>query len=399
MRRLPTSQANRSQKGENLMLHAVLTMALEAPTVQPSTQKKFARAIKAIRKYGVARSKTKAIRAALKDLIGTFSSFEQFRHYCIDDMRAAFLEDRQAREEDPATTARIAEECKGAWKSAFRMLAKLVGLNDSDIRIFAVDGNRSGIYDVALIGKEDPWYRWVREGGRRYGITEPELMPLRKNEDVSDTSGEESASVADASESPINESPNIPFPAVASIDVQEMSIALPNLYGEESRIPLSELPQDPVLDTVASAADAVAQPEPAMITALQFTDLQCEPQSEPSLAAAMMQGQAESAATLQTIPAMQDEEGNEPFPMHRETAGSKASPHAEPGKEVRNRSPGQPAPCELDPPRKVVQANRRHIVLDVPVPGSDEWKYLQQIVASGGKRSAQAPASNAPQVA
>ncbi len=109
------------------MLHAVPDTVLDAPAEsvpQSKLTKKQARLVKTIQQYGATRSRTKALRELIKEFIGTFISFEEFRRHCVDDMRAAYFEDRQARLDNPDTTERFAEDRKAAWKTAFRLFAK-----------------------------------------------------------------------------------------------------------------------------------------------------------------------------------------------------------------------------------------------------------------------------------
>ncbi len=260
------------------------------------------------------------------------------------------------------------------------------GLAHCDVSIFAIDGNRSGFYDVVLIGKEDPWWKWVR-AGKRYGIGESVLIPLRKEKEQAQAAPEEEATAAAPAEAaPVDIEPAA-IAEAARIDEQEAtSIAACAQAIEENVIESNGMQHGAIL-AAATEDHAATQPE----SARGAVALPSESFPEQSSAAGVMPHEdAESAEFAQVGPVAPsvsetDSMPGIPYPHQYRAVDNASARHADINRKMLDHSLGEAEPAEPDSlPRKVRGRNPPHTVLDVPADGSDEWTRLQHLLRSGG---------------
>ena len=121
------------------------------------------------RAYAGQRASVCEYRKRLQELAGTILGFGQFRQWCLEDMKDAFLEDRQK-------GTRQAMNRRMAWLHLFKHFARLHRIAQA-LEIRALD--RQGNYSCELVEKTEPdrWGEFVRLA-RRFGIGERELSAL-----------------------------------------------------------------------------------------------------------------------------------------------------------------------------------------------------------------------------
>ena len=121
------------------------------------------------RAYAGARQSAQESRKRLREAAGLVPGFFQFRQWCLEDIKAAFHEDR-------LQGTRLARNRRLAWLHLFKYFARLHRIERA-LRISALD--RQGNYSCELIDKTEPdrWGRLVHLA-REFGIDERELLAL-----------------------------------------------------------------------------------------------------------------------------------------------------------------------------------------------------------------------------
>jgi hypothetical protein len=121
------------------------------------------------RAYGAARTSAFEHRERLKEAAGLIAGFGAFRQWCLEDIKAAWLEDRQQ-------GTRQAQNRRLAWQHLFKHFARLHKIERA-LKIEALD--RQGNYRCELVEKSEPnrWEQLLRLG-RTLGIPAHKLRSL-----------------------------------------------------------------------------------------------------------------------------------------------------------------------------------------------------------------------------
>lgn len=121
------------------------------------------------RAWGAQRTSAMEHRRRLQEAAGLVPGFERFRQWCLEDIKAAFFEDRQS-------GTRLAKNRRLAWLHLFKYFARLRKL-DRALEIRALD--RQGNYTCELVERTqaDRWGRLVRLAAE-FGIGERDLLAL-----------------------------------------------------------------------------------------------------------------------------------------------------------------------------------------------------------------------------
>lgn len=121
------------------------------------------------RAYGAARTSAFEHRARLREAAGLIPGFSAFRQWCLEDIKAAWLEDRER-------GTRQAKNRRLAWLHLFKPFARLHRIGQA-LEIRALD--RQGNYCCELVEKAEPdrWRQLVRFA-REFGIRERDLAAL-----------------------------------------------------------------------------------------------------------------------------------------------------------------------------------------------------------------------------
>lgn len=143
--------------------------AFSRATLSESEHQK-ARLFAFTRAYGAARTSAFEHRERLKEAAGLIPGFSAFRHWCLEDIKAAWLEDRERK-------TRQAKSRRLTWLHLFKPFARLHRIGQA-LEICALD--RQGNYLCELVERAAPkrnWGQLVRLA-REFGIQESDLLAL-----------------------------------------------------------------------------------------------------------------------------------------------------------------------------------------------------------------------------
>ena len=142
-------------------------LALQETFIDPRAK---ARLFALTRAYGEQRTSALEYRRGLQEMAGAIRGFGEFRQWCLEDIKAAFHEDRER-------GTRSAKNRRLAWLHLFKHFARLHQL-DRALAIRALD--RQGNYSCELVEKKQPdrWAQLLRLA-EEFGITERDFIEMK----------------------------------------------------------------------------------------------------------------------------------------------------------------------------------------------------------------------------